>query len=233
MTNPVCPNCKKVDRGARLPSDHGGEFFFTRCGDCNHGYRFNSKGEIASDRELPPSKKCVLEVFLKYDGFPEKWGLRLVREDVSTFEILESAKPIEVRPYGAGAAHEPLSGDALLKHLEGQCQAVWRTSFTIVCTLPKGHDGDHRADCGYTFNGEVDVRATQPPSDEVENLRFALRRIRDTCGNEDPHGGTRAAEIAAHALFPTLTKEPARPTVSRSDVDAFFNPDGDGDPRID
>lgn len=59
--------------------------------------------------------------------------------------------------------HEPLSGDALLKKLEGQCQAIWRTSFTIVCALPKGHDGDHRADCGYTFNGEVDVRASQPP----------------------------------------------------------------------
>jgi hypothetical protein len=59
---------------------------------------------------------------------------------------------------------EPLSGDALLKHLAGQCQAIWRTNFTIICTLPKDHDGDHRADCGYTFNGEVDVRASQPPA---------------------------------------------------------------------
>lgn len=46
-----------------------------------------------------------------------------------------------------------------------------------------------------------------PIDREIEDLRFVLRTIRDTCGNGDPHGGTRAAEIAAHALLPTLTKE--------------------------
>lgn len=59
------------------------------------------------DDSTRTSKKCVLEVFLKYDGFPQKWAMRHVREDGSTFELLESSSPIEVRPYGAGTAHEP------------------------------------------------------------------------------------------------------------------------------
>ena len=45
-TKPVCPNCQHIDIGARLPSDHGGRFFFTRCDRCNHGYRYNTYGEI-------------------------------------------------------------------------------------------------------------------------------------------------------------------------------------------
>lgn len=48
------------------------------------------------------SKKCVLEVYLKYDGFPQKWALRHVRDDGSTFELLESSRPIELRH-----THEP------------------------------------------------------------------------------------------------------------------------------
>lgn len=65
------------------------------------------------------------------------------------------------------AVSEPpaeLRGNDLYQKKINECQAIWRTNMTLVCTLPKGHDGDHRADCGYTFNGEVDVRAAQPPA---------------------------------------------------------------------
>ncbi len=64
MTKPMCPNCKQVDRGALLPSDHDGKFFFTRCGNCNHGYMYNAKGEVQSGhREQVPSKElCSREI---------------------------------------------------------------------------------------------------------------------------------------------------------------------------
>lgn len=51
-----------------------------------------------------------------------------------------------------------LQGDALYQKKQNECQAIWRTNMTLVCSLPKGHDGDHRDACGYTFTGEVDIR---------------------------------------------------------------------------
>lgn len=42
-----------------------------------------------------------------------------------------------------------------------------------------------------------------------------------------------ALDAAVDKARATATKEPARPTVSRADMNAFFNPDGDGDPRDD
>jgi len=38
--------------------------------------------------------------------------------------------------------------------LKLQCQALWRTDITLVCCLPKGHDGNHKARNGWTFTGE-------------------------------------------------------------------------------
>jgi hypothetical protein len=60
MTKPMCPNCKQVDHGAMLSSDHGGRFYFTRCGNCNHGFMYNAKGEVQNSHEEPrPSKELV------------------------------------------------------------------------------------------------------------------------------------------------------------------------------
>lgn len=62
MTKPMCPNCKNIDYGATLPSDHGGQFFFTRCGNCNHGYMYNVDGEVQNGhREQVPSKEKSMQ----------------------------------------------------------------------------------------------------------------------------------------------------------------------------
>lgn len=52
MIKPICPRCKTLDRGASLPSNHEWEFFFTRCGNCNHGYYYNAAGEVRSNLEV-------------------------------------------------------------------------------------------------------------------------------------------------------------------------------------
>lgn len=60
--------------------------------------------------------------------------------------------------------------DPTFQQLEAQCQAIWRTNVTLVCQLPKGHEGDHR--CGrHTFNGECDIRAMR--SDETTDLKYS------------------------------------------------------------
>jgi hypothetical protein len=69
MTKPVCPNCMKVDYGAILPSDHGGRFYSTRCGNCNHRFSYNYQGVVSSGHEEPrPSKTLSIP-----DG--ELWSL--------------------------------------------------------------------------------------------------------------------------------------------------------------
>lgn len=55
-----------------------------------------------------------------------------------------------------------LSPAAKFDDLKKQCQCLWRTDATLVCRLPKGHEGDHR-EGAFTWNGEVDTRAAHEP----------------------------------------------------------------------
>src|SRR5690606_15404467 len=74
-----------------------------------------------------------------------------------------------------------LSPAAKFDDLKKQCQCLWRTDATLVCRLPKGHEGDHR-EGAFTWNGEVDTRAAHEPTSaraSNEQLAQALRNLRD------------------------------------------------------
>jgi hypothetical protein len=56
---------------------------------------------------------------------------------------------------GSPETREARTTDERLAELAAQCQDLWRTNITMVCRLPKGHDGDHRGDNGWTWNGNT------------------------------------------------------------------------------
>lgn len=56
--------------------------------------------------------------------------------------------------------------------LREQCQCMWRSDVTLICRLPKGHEGDHR-EGRFTWNGPIDARAGQPPgADQLDAERY-------------------------------------------------------------
>jgi hypothetical protein len=94
-------------------------------------------------------------------------AVNLTREQaVAVAELLACGSVLwdRGRTYPAGSAVvRPMGGSdetpagPTWEELQAQCQAIWRTDVTLVCTLPKGHEGEHR-NGRFTFNGEVDVR---------------------------------------------------------------------------
>jgi hypothetical protein len=102
----------------------------------------NPRGALVETKANPLGKRCYVMSEQHLSGYRLVIGFER-REDCD-------------------AAHEQIATNApqrmTAEQLAAQCQALWRTNYTLVCTMPKGHEGDHKADCGWTFNGEVDIR---------------------------------------------------------------------------
>jgi hypothetical protein len=111
------------------------------------------------------SEREVFSSNLVARNIDEAWSefIKNTTVDRSTWEAFQYAW------VAAGAS------DPTWEQLKGQCQAIWRTDVTLVCQLPKGHQGAHH--CGrHTFNGEVDVKAIRP-NETTTRLQMAFQLL--------------------------------------------------------
>jgi hypothetical protein len=107
MTKPVCPKCKKVDHGAILPSDHGGRFYSTRCGNCGHRYMYDAHGvSYSGDRAAHEPKPEASKELSRQEMYEEAFVLLQRGQD-----LLEQARCAHEKAMMAGRlSDEPLQG---------------------------------------------------------------------------------------------------------------------------
>lgn len=201
MTKPICPNCKTVDHGAMLPSDHGGQFFFTRCGKCNHGYMYNAKGEVQTGhREQAPSKELLPCPFCgspargphfhEHDRTPGGyWWVECAGLGECCTVEMSDGKEAAVARWNQRHTPEPCAQQVWICS-NAQCRAAWGSDPHGHCPACKAEDGSGWSTICTTIRTITHVQLCRP----ADRAMFASEAGQELFKAAQQHISERAAQ---------------------------------------